>query len=340
MSEKPSKRAALTPERLWRMQEIDRLLSSGGRYSNAELQEKLERGEHTIIRDVRELRNLGAPIPDQDPRGYWYTKPWRMPRVLELTEGELLAFFVAERVVEGFGPDNPYARKLKKGIREISRGLAHKMPVAVDHLMRRGFRFDAGPVREVDPAVIDAVETGLTDLVSLEITYRTLSRENRVSTRKVDPYFLHNYRGDWYLVAHCHKRGGPTNFALSRLQQARVLEAETFTVPKDFDAQGFFGDTWGVYRGRKAQLCRIWFSAEAGRWIRERHWHDSQEIQELEDGSIVLSMTVMPTLEVVRWILAHGPEARALAPEGLVADVRRQVEAAYANLDAPPPAGA
>lgn len=330
-------RESLTPTRLRRILEIDRLLAAGGRYSNPELQRKLEVGERTIIRDIDALRLMGAPIPDQDKSGYWYTEKWKLPLVLELTEGELLAFMVAERVVSGFGPDNPYARKLQRGIRELSKFLARKMPVQVEHLVHRGFHFDSGPVRQVDPAVIDAVETGLRQRAPLEITYRTLSRENAVSCRTIEPYFLHNYRGDWYLVAHCRKRQQPVNFAVSRIREARVLEGETFTVPPGFEAKDYFGDSFGIYREKEPSRCRIWFSAQAARWIRERRWHETQEFEDLEDGSTILAMTVRPTLEVIRWVLAHGPEARALEPPELVDEVRRQIEAAYARLDSPAP---
>lgn len=328
----------LTPKQFQRLLKIHERLRTGAWVHNQEFQRELRVGERTVIRDIKVLRKFGADIPDQDPRGYRYEDlSFRFPHVLHLTEGELLAFFVAERIVEGFGRDNPYASKLKKGLRQISKILARKMPVQVEHLMYRGFQFDAGPVRDVDPAVLDALETGLRKMVSLEITYRTLSRENAISTRKVDPYFLHNYRGDWYLVAYCHKRKAPIQFAVSRIQAARVLEAHPYTVPKDFDSKGFFGEAWGIYRGREPEACRIWFSAEAARWIRERRWHKTQEIQERADGSIILSMTVTVTLEIVRWVLAHGPEARALEPEWLVGEVRKQIEAAHKDLDAPLP---
>lgn len=335
-----SNRDPLTPKQFERLLKIHDLLRTGRWFHNRELQEVLEVGERTVIRDIILLRGFGAQIPHGDARGYRYEDlSFRFPHVLNLTEGELLAFFVAERIVEGYGPDNPYATKMRDGLARISRLLSHKMPVMVEHLMYRGFQFDAGPVRTVDPAVLDALETALRKMVSLEITYRTLSRENALSTRKVDPYFLHNYRGDWYLVAHCHKRKAPVQFAVSRIQSARVLEAHSFTVPKDFDSKAFFGEAWGVYRGREPEPCRIWFSAEAARWIRERRWHKTQEIQELADGSIILSMTVTMTLEIVRWVLAHGPEARALGPEWLVGEVRKQIQAAYGNLDAPSPEG-
>lgn len=329
---------SLTPDRWDRLVDLHDLLSTGRWFHSKELQAELKVGERTIIRDIATLRFYGASIPDQDPRGYRYEDvTFRFPHVLRLSEGELLAFYVAERIVEAFGPDHPYARELKEAIRKLSRLLTRKMPVHVEHLMHRGFQFDAGPVREVDPSVLKAVETGLRDLKRLEITYRTLSRDNAVSTRKVDPYFLHNYRGDWYLVAHCHNRQEPVQFAMSRIQAARVLSAEDFTVPKDFDAARFFGDAWGIYRGQEPERCRIWFSAQAARWIRERRWHASQKIQERADGSIILSMTVTVTLEIVRWVLAHGPEARAMEPQWLVDEVRKQIQAAHANLDAPLP---
>src|SRR5690606_25729384 len=118
---------------------LDELLGTMRTFRSAELQADLKVSERTIVRDVKELRKMGAPIPEQDPSGYRYLQKFRLPRYLQLTEGELLAFYVADRIVAGLGADNPYAVKLKQGIEELSKLLARKMPVEVEHLVHRGF---------------------------------------------------------------------------------------------------------------------------------------------------------------------------------------------------------
>lgn len=76
-------RAALISARLRRLIDLDRLLSRGGRHSCHDLQERFGVSARTIMRDMEELRILGAPIPVQDPRGYCYTEPWQLSGVLK-----------------------------------------------------------------------------------------------------------------------------------------------------------------------------------------------------------------------------------------------------------------
>lgn len=70
---------------------------------------------------------------------------------------------------------------------------------------------------------------------------------------------------------------------------------------------------------------KIWFSADQARYIKERKWSKSQEIEDQEDGSIILTMRTSGRWDVVRWVLSYGGDATVLEPEELKKSIADQL---------------
>lgn len=328
--------AHVTAVSLKRMQDLHWQLKSGGRFSCAQLAEVLEVSPRTVMRDIAFLRDqFQAPIPDPPlPRGYYYTDlKWEFPGEIHLDEGEFFAFMVAQKVVQGLGADTPYARTLQASLKKLSRHLAGKMPVRMDDLFHRGYDFDLGPLREVKPEVLQEVDKALARKAPLKIVYHSLHRGLERNERVVEPYLLRNFRGDWYLVGFCRRADALRTFALSRIEDCAIVEGQSFRPRPDFDSEKHFENSLGIFVTGDPGPCRIWFSEKAARWILERKWHESQRAERLEDGSIELTLDVGPTIEVIRWILANGAEARPLSPPSLVEEVARHVREMARGLD-------
>jgi hypothetical protein len=62
---------------------------------------------------------------------------------------------------------------------------------------------------------------------------------------------------------------------------------ESFEVVEDFDFEEFMRPSFGVYQGKPVKV-RIWFSPDAAGYIKEKIWHDTQEIVPQKDGSIFI----------------------------------------------------
>ena len=79
-------------------------------------------------------------------------------------------------------------------------------------------------------------------------------------------------------------------------------------------------------------VSRIRFSADQAPYIRERLWHPSQRIEELEDGRLVLHLYAGGLYELKSWILSQGAAAQVLEPESLrreIVDELRALLTAY-----------
>jgi predicted DNA-binding transcriptional regulator YafY len=86
-------------------------------------------------------------------------------------------------------------------------------------------------------------------------------------------------------------------------------------------------DSFGVLTGAGEFDVVICFDELAAEYIREKRWHPSQQLTELEDGGIQLRLKLSSLAEIHRWILSWGGRATALAPVELVESVRAAARA-------------
>lgn len=314
-------------QRVERIMAIHRVLKGGRRCTATELARDLGVHVRTVYRDVEFLRDrLGAPVQALGTRGYSYSDPSYSLPDFTLTEGELLAFLVAERVVEGYaGSGAPFLQRMREGLQKLAKGLGRDVTVALDDLHHRRYQFESGPLRQVRPEFVGAVHRAMASKQTMVIRYHAITGDG-ITEREIEPYHLVNHRGDWYLVARCRLRGDMRTFSLSRVLECRE-GTDTYQVPRDFDPQTYFQSALSIFRGSEVQEVRVYFSPLAARWIVERTWHPSQRVERGPDGSAVLTLTVAPTVEVVHWILAHGREARVLSPPSLAEKVHEEIQA-------------
>jgi predicted DNA-binding transcriptional regulator YafY len=156
-----------------------------------------------------------------------------------------------------------------------------------------------------------------------------MSRDE-VSQRQVDPYHLTLFQGGFYLVGHCHLREAVRIFAVERIRELTVLP-ERFAVPGDFAPDRYLAGAWGIIRGDIVRV-RVLFGRSVARYIRDRLWHPTQRLRELNGGRLELTLQVADTLEVRRWILGFGPEAEVVEPAALREALRRDAEALAQRL--------
>src|SRR5207248_3139430 len=69
--------------------------------------------------------------------------------------------------------------------------------------------------------------------------------------------------------------------------------------------------------GEELVEVTLLFDAYQARYIRERTWHSSQQIEEQSDGSLIMRFITGAIGEVQRWIMSYGSHVCVLAPERL-----------------------
>jgi len=293
-------------QQLERIMEIDRRIRDGGYPNPNQLAKDLEVSRRVIFVDRDFMINrLGAPIEYDRSRGGWYyaDETWILPGII-VTEGELLAFFLSVEVAKRY-LGTGLEETLRTAVEKLSKNVKGSITVDLDAL-RSHYSFSA-------PTLLAANEQALLDLHhaiagsnKVWMLYYTASRDEHTE-RTIHPYHLTNIRGDWYLIAYDELRKEIRNFSVARIEEWKLIN-EKFK------------------RGETADVV-IRFAPQGARYVREKHWHDSQQIEEQDDGGLILRLNTSGLGEVKRWILQYGGDAEVIAPDQLREEFKKEIRA-------------
>ncbi len=293
-----------------------------------ELASKVEADLRTVYRDLEALQAAGFPLLTESAgRG----SRWRMLEgfksslPLPFTMTELAALHMSRdlmRVFQGtvfYDSIEELFDKIKVSLPpEIMRYLS-----AISANLKIGF----GPAKNYASFKdhISQISNATAAMRCVQIQYRAAST-GKVTARTVDPYQVWAMNGAFYLIGLCHLRGSVRTFAIDRIASLNVLN-DTFVYPKDFSLEAYIRDAFRVMRG-DPKTIKVHFAPEVAYIVRERIWHTSQQILDQKDGSLIITVDVPITYEIISWILGFGSSAEVLEPRELRQRILEELRAA------------
>lgn len=304
------------------------------RYPNAQaLVDEFSISRRTAFNTIDFLRwSLQAPAEyDRAKKGYYYPDPtYALPAVF-LKEGELLAVLLAEEVTRQY-LGTPLEEPLRHAVGKIARYLPETVRVELEGIAA-SFHVAGGSSVEVPFARMQDVLKAIRERRVLAIRYYT-PRRHDVTEREIEPHFLENVRGDWMVVAWDRLRQEPRTFMLSRMEACEVRE-ERFRSRPELSPAVYAQHTFLWEHGAEPYEVVLQFDAYLARWIRERTWHPSQQLEDLEDGGVRMRLTISGEGDLVRWILQHGSRVEILEPQWLRERIAAELHQAAARYSAP-----
>ena len=302
---------------------IDHALRESLWLSARVLGQRLEVSTRTIRRDIDFMRDrLNAPIKF-DPRqhGFCYTEQtYRLP-FLRLTEGELVALFLAEQLLRQYR-GTPYGPDLARAFDKLTCSLTDPIDVDARRLGQAlSFRTSAPAIFDVE--IIRTLIAAILKRRQVKIDYWTASR-NSQNKRRIDPYHLMECDGQYYLFAYCHMRKCVRQFVPGRIRAIELTD-DFFTRDDKFEVNDYLSGSMAVFRGdgNLRHTVRLRFTGTAVPFVRERLWHPGQQFETTQTGGLELSFAVSHLREAERMVLTWAPDCEALAPEELRASVAK-----------------
>jgi proteasome accessory factor B len=290
------------------------------------LSAQLEVSRKTVVRDIAFMRDrLNLPI-EFDPRiaAYRYTHPVNAFPTVHVTEGELLALLVAQNALQQYR-GTPFHGQLEVAFAKLTAGLRDRISFSpADELRAVSFRHSG--LGRTDLTVFNALSGAVLRQTEVTFDYRKPG-EARKSRRQVRPYHLANRENSWYLVGFDCGRAALRTFALPRIESVAILP-ESFRRPPDFSPEQFFATALGVMGGAGDHRVTIRFDAAVAQRVREREWHESQEMRDLPAGRLELRLRLGALAEVEQWVLGWGEAAEVIGP----AELRSRLAAAAAAM--------
>jgi predicted DNA-binding transcriptional regulator YafY len=291
-----------------------------------ELAELVHVTTRTIRRDLQALQEAGFAVFDEGEEHA--TKRWRLDaqpfKSVEagLSVSDVAALYLSRAIVEGLS-GWPLSDELRAAFAKIEQGLNPRMreflATLPDVLSTKGgpqADRDSGPIVDVTRRLFDAVR----DRRVIEMRYFSAA-SNRAKTYTAEPYHLTLAHGGLYLVAWIPQYDEFRTFAVERIERLAVHE-ETFRRTRELPAD-VFGGSMGVFSGPIERVA-LEFDPRSALHVRGRVWHASQQLTELPEGRLGMTLDVSDDWALRSWLLGFGASVRVLSPPSLVAALREE----------------
>src|SRR5258707_3572148 len=131
----------------------------------------------------------------------------------------------------------------------------------------------------LDLEIFDSLTKATAARRQLELLYRKPGQQ-RSERRIIDPYHLANINGEWFLFAYDHLRKDIRTFVPARIKSIRRT-GKLFVRTHKFSLDQRLRDSFGVRSGEGKFDVLIRFNQHVADYIREKKWHDSQQLREL-----------------------------------------------------------
>lgn len=316
---------------IWRVHEIIRRLQARPFQSAGELAREIEGvSTKTILRDMRFIReDFDLPLVyDQRRHGYHFTEPVSEFAPVQLTRGELVALFVAEKAVEPLR-----GTRLHRLVHEGMQKIVEACPESVSlhwHELDEAFSMKSTGVVRSDVAVFMRLVDAVLEQREVVFDYRKLGSRG-AERRQVRPYHVGQLQNGWYLIADDPTRREMRKFALQRMSGLELLKTR-FRRDGAFNMRDYLSGGFGVWSygaGAERLAVRVRFTGWAARVVAERQWHASQVIAPVgeDGGEIEFRAEVAGLEEITRWVLSYGRHARVLEPEALRRRIAEEIAA-------------
>ncbi len=171
---------------------------------------------------------------------------------------------------------------------------------------------------------LSTVVEAMRDHCLLKMTYQSFSKP-APSTFTVAPHCLKVFKQRWYMLGFSPGKKKTLIYSLDRIKELEPTN-EQYTLPKDFDAESYFRNTYGV-SGMEDQPQEVEIKIEAyqANYLRTLPLHSSQEEIERQEQFSIFRYKVVPTFEFIQELRKHGSVLEVLKPKWLRNDIRKDL---------------
>ena len=300
------------------------MLQRRGTCSASELAQELGVSRRTVHRYIDQLDEMGLPVcSERGPHGgYSLMRGYRLPPLLFSAEEATVLYLGARLVREVLGEtfDDAVVGATTKLDNVLPDDLLQQVArteqtLVVGGLMARDYR----PFDET----IHVLRQSIDERRQVRMLYRGAAGDE--TERRIDPYAMALQWGWWYLVGYCHLRGEMRTFRVDRIERVTALD-RGFAVPRGFSVREYLEQSMR-FEPRYQVLVRMRGQALARATQGRSAW---LQVQPEPDGSAMIGFGSDDLGWATGWVLSWGPEAQALEPPELVADVQKAARGIWA----------
>ena len=161
------------------------------------------------------------------------------------------------------------------------------------------------------PDILEALKKNMV----LGMTYQSYTHDE-ANTFEVEPYCLKVFKQRWYLVARSPYYDKVMIYPLDRVQSLRLTDT-CFKYPKNFYAEEFFEDCFGIIADQSVEIETVKFkvSARQANYLRSLTLHQTQREIKRTDEYSIFTVRLRPTFDFRQEILSQGSDIEVLSPK-------------------------
>lgn len=297
-----------------RIHDVIRLIEARHGITLDELAEETGVNRRTIQRDLGAIEEAGYPLISDWQDGvkvFRFLTRFKDVPPISFTLQELMTLSLLRSQLDLLN-GTPFLEDMQSVFRKVNSVLPPRLAAHMERIAdvahpllqgKRDYRKSAQPLALIRHALLH--QQGIT------LSYRSSGRGASESYR-VDPYTLVFQKGGIYLLGYAHNRKALRTFAVERIVSVEP-EKERFEIPEGFNAAQALEGAFGIVAEPPREV-RVRFGKNVAYTIRDRVWHASQQIEELEDGGVLLSFRAGGKLEILSWLRSYGSQAELIAP--------------------------
>lgn len=194
--------------------------------------------------------------------------------------------------------------------------------------MRGNILFESVPSSE---NYLAAIMEAMRDRKALEIEYKGFNRDHS-SRFEAEPYCLKQFKQRWYMVAKTPAGDTPRIYGLDRIVSLERT-ARSYSIPKDFSAEEYFRDLYGVCgsNGAPAEEVRIRVSKSQVEYFKSLKLHHSQNLVSEDENGAEFSYRLVPTYDFEQELLSKMGNVEVLSPIWLRDEMKEIIKGMMSN---------
>lgn len=163
------------------------------------------------------------------------------------------------------------------------------------------------------PVLIHAIKNS--DVIKFD--YKLVRKKNKIISKNVNPYFLKESLGLWYLVA-IDDMGKLRNFAVDRISNPEILNTK-FRKDESLNPNNLFKNSYGIWDDDNIPVeeVELSYSPLDGYFIKATPLHSSQEIIIDNDEEFRIKLNIRITNDFVMALLARSNSLTVIKPLSL-----------------------
>ena len=279
----------------------------------------------TIQRDIKLLKEEhGAPIEyDSEMKGFYLQHHgWNFNAPL-LNDDFLLSSILGAKTAQDIIPD-PLKSQIRKA---VDSELTVNNPDFLDTALIETFIVASGVKVKIDSNIFKVLFSAWQYRRSVNIKY--LSHTEDETQRLIDPYFLTYYNSAWYVKGFCHLKNDVRVFAIHRINKAEITDY-TFETDEKIISEG--QKKGSPFKFDEISNIEVWCSKEIAGYVIEQRQESDQKVTENDDGSVIVRIPSAPKLDIIKWVLSEGGEAKVLKPEWLWNEIIKKAQKIVLNF--------